>query len=180
MSTPMVANSSRLVRSPSRKSLTSPLSGHFESKNLARISVWAKVPFSVKSVYMASHWLRTLVLVRIRIKAESGSFCVSKDFADRSFFSHKAIAADSSSVGLEALAAWGLGFVPSKCPQKPFASTASWKRIEKIAQFRPEGSRRGIEVGRWSESAVDDTDITGRAESVESGIVHKRTVSRLI
>src|SRR6266478_3720749 len=156
----MVANSSRLDRSLSRKSLTLALSRHFESKNFARISVWAKVPFSVKSATIASHRLLTVVFDRIRISAESGSFCVSKDFADRSFFSHRVTAAVSSAVGFWALAGWGLGFVPSKCPQNPLASTASWKRMEKMAQFRPEGSRRGTEVGKWSESAIDDTEVT--------------------
>jgi hypothetical protein len=41
---------------------------------------------------------------------------------------------------------------PSKWPQKPFASTASRKRIRKIAQFSPVAWRLGTDDGRASES----------------------------
>jgi hypothetical protein len=40
--------------------------------------------------------------------------------------------------------------VPSKCPHKPFASTASWKRIENAIQFKPFGMSFGTEEGRIS------------------------------
>ena len=55
------------------------------------------------------------------------------------------------SLGLETL---GHGVVPLKWPQKPFASTASWKRREKIAQFMPEASSFGTDDGRVSARAV--------------------------
>jgi len=45
----------------------------------------------------------------------------------------------------------GTGVVPSKCPQNPFASTASQKRTRKIAQFSLVASSFGTEVGRASE-----------------------------
>jgi len=48
----------------------------------------------------------------------------------------------------------GRGVVPSKWPQKPLASTASWKRGENMAQFRPEASSLGTEDGRVSANAV--------------------------
>jgi hypothetical protein len=55
----------------------------------------------------------------------------------------------------------GYGDEPSKWPQKPLASTASWKRKTKIAQLLPEGSSLGMLVGRESESeaVVMDVDI---------------------
>jgi len=49
--------------------------------------------------------------------------------------------------------------VPSKWPQKPLASTASWKRTEKITQLTPLASSLGIEEGRESEREVVATDI---------------------
>ena len=36
--------------------------------------------------------------------------------------------------------------MPSKWPQYPLASTASWKQIEKIAQFNPEASSLGMVI----------------------------------
>ena len=51
---------------------------------------------------------------------------------------------------------------PSKCPQKPFASTVSVKRTEKMAQFIPEESSLGTVDGRVSdrEVAVDIAEVS--------------------
>jgi len=53
--------------------------------------------------------------------------------------------------------------VPSKWPQKPFASIASWKRTEKITQLTPLASSLGIEDGRESEREVVVTDMVQSA-----------------
>lgn len=45
--------------------------------------------------------------------------------------------------------------VPSKWLQKPFASIVSWKRTEKMAQFRPLESSFGMDEGKESDSDVD-------------------------
>jgi hypothetical protein len=44
----------------------------------------------------------------------------------------------------------GRGVEPSKWPQNPFASIASWKRIENAVQFNPVGRSLGTEEGRIS------------------------------
>jgi len=59
----------------------------------------------------------------------------------------------SAAVGV-ALAAIGQLADPSKWPQKPFASTASWKRNLKIAQLYPEVSSVGTDDGSASEIAA--------------------------
>ena len=48
----------------------------------------------------------------------------------------------------------GQGVLPSKWPQYPLASMASWKCKEKIAQFKPEESSLGTEDGRELARAV--------------------------
>jgi len=48
----------------------------------------------------------------------------------------------------------GRGLVPSKWPQNPLASTASWKRTENIAQLIPVDSSFGIDEGSESERDV--------------------------
>jgi len=42
--------------------------------------------------------------------------------------------------------------------------------MEKMAQLRPEGSRHGIEVSRWSESAVNNTEVMGAAELIAAAL----------
>jgi hypothetical protein len=44
----------------------------------------------------------------------------------------------------------GQGMLPSKCPHSPFPWTTIWKRSAKIAQFAPDTSNLGTEVGRTS------------------------------
>jgi len=66
--------------------------------------------------------------------------------------------------------------VPSKCPQNPFALTASQKQTRKIAQFSPVASSFGTEVGRASErEAVVTADI---AVHVEQEIGYLKQLSR--
>jgi len=48
---------------------------------------------------------------------------------------------------------------PSKWPQKPFPSTASWKQTKKIGQLDPQDSSFGTMEGRESER--DTVDIVG-------------------
>jgi hypothetical protein len=58
-------------------------------------------------------------------------------------------------VGLFGFTASGQGLVLAKWPQKPFASTASQKHTEKMAQLRLDESSFGTELDSWSESEVD-------------------------
>lgn len=60
----------------------------------------------------------------------------------------------------------GRGSEPSKWPQKPFASTASWNRTEKMAQFKPVASSLGIEEGRESAREVVVKDMVNASASV--------------
>jgi hypothetical protein len=53
----------------------------------------------------------------------------------------------------------GFGEVPSKWPQKPFTSIASWKWIENMVQFKPMGSSLGMDDGRMSVVASVVVDI---------------------
>src|SRR6266478_6186939 len=121
----MEASSSLLVHNESKNSCTSPFSGHFRSRNFAHISVWANMPFSLYLYTIASHHCFTVILEQTRISVELGSFWVSKNFANRSSFSHASIAVFSAAVGALGVAAAGVGSVPLKWPQNPFASTAS-------------------------------------------------------
>jgi len=66
----------------------------------------------------------------------------------------------SAAVGV-ALAAIGRLADPSKWSQKPFASTASWKRKTKIAQLDPEALSRGTVNGNVSEREAVMIDIYG-------------------
>src|SRR6266545_905300 len=94
---------------------------------------------------------------------ESGNFCVSNDFADRSFLSHWAFTVVSSAVEIAASANTGAGVDPSKCPQKPLVSMASWNLKMKIAQFIPKASSLGTDNGRASESeAIVIVDMVSR------------------
>ena len=52
----------------------------------------------------------------------------------------------------------GDGSVPSKCPQKPLASTASIKRTKKIAQLSPSASSFGTVEGKVSDKDDVVTD----------------------
>ena len=81
---------------------------------------------------------------------------MSKAFADRSSFNHCSRASASPFSGGELIV--GFGEVPLKCPQKPFASIASLKRMEKAVQFKPVGKSLGTDDGRISVvvKVVDD------------------------
>src|SRR6266545_1847104 len=119
--------------------------------------------FFENSFTTTSHFSLTITFAWIIMTIESGNFCVSNDFADRSFLFHWAFVAVSSVVGFAASANTGVGIDPSKCPQKPLASTASWNLKTKIAQFVPEASSLGTDDGRASESeAVVIVDMVSR------------------
>ena len=101
---------------------------------------------------------------------ESGIFWVSNDLADRSSLSHFSIVANSVSVRAlvvvfpsESVTLTGTSDgrepVPSKWPQNPFASIASWKRTKKMAQLRPLASSLGMEEGNESDNDVVVTDM---------------------
>ena len=98
---------------------------------------------------------------------------MSKDLAERSSLSHLSTAAISVSLGGEVIvfpsspvtltgSADGREAVPSKWLQNPFASIASWKRTEKMAQLRPLASSFGIEDGKESDNEVVVTDMVGK------------------
>src|SRR5271154_271946 len=122
---------------------------------------------------MALQRFSTEVFEHMHIKLESGIFWLSKDFAERSSFSHWVVAATYSS-GVKPVAALvivpsgatiagvpgtGRCVWPSKWPQNPLASIASRKRISKIAQLVPVLSSLGTEEGRVSERDVAVTDM---------------------
>ena len=98
---------------------------------------------------------------------------MSKDFAERSSFSHWVVWAENSS-GVRPIADvitvpsgpivagvpdTGRLVLPSKWPQNPFASTASRKRISKIAQLVPVISSLGTEEGSVLERDVAVIDM---------------------
>jgi len=84
------------------------------SRKQARSSVCTKVPFWVNSIVIASQCSFTDVLFQMHIRAESGSFCVSRDLAKHSSLSHFSIAVSSLAVGADLMAAVGQGVVPEK------------------------------------------------------------------
>ena len=67
----------------------------------------------------------------------------------------------------------GWGSVPSKWPQYPFACTASSKRIEKIAQFKPEALSLGIDDGRVSARVVAVAVDTAGNERGHRGVLRR-------
>jgi len=86
------------------------------------------------------------------------------DFAVCSFLFQRVRASVSAVVAGELTV--GQMVVPSKWPQKPFASSTSWKQSLKTVQFRPVGSSLGIDEGRRSVvvKAVDIvTRVAGKA-----------------
>jgi len=64
----------------------------------------------------------------------------------------------SAVVGAAGLALAGRVADPSKCPQNPFARTASSKRKTKIAQLHPDVSSLGTDEDRASDKAVVTTE----------------------
>jgi hypothetical protein len=94
---------------------------------------------------------------------------VRSAFAERSSFNHWVNVSCSPAAGGELRV--GFGEVPSKWPQKLFASIASLKRMENAVQFKPVGKSLGTDNGRMSVvvSAVVVVDIrTERHDSYKS------------
>src|SRR6266702_3041837 len=149
--TPTAASSSRLTRIWPRNVRISPPRGQRISENAVSKSASAYWLFTLNSVLTLVQ--RSLAEVRDfkRTAVESGRRWESRYLATISSCLQSATAFSSASVEVVALAGTGQGVVPSKCPHFWLASIASWKRMEKIAQLDPLGSRRGMEVGRGSD-----------------------------
>jgi len=69
----------------------------------------------------------------------------------------------------------GRTLVPSKWPQYPLASTASWKQIEKTAQFRPDASSFGTLDGSVSAREVAVTEDMMDNEMDHRGVLRRET-----
>ena len=133
VSMPTIANSSCFMHRESRNSQTLPFSRHFMSRKRVQSSVCANMPFWVNSMVIASQCSFTDDLFQTHIKAESGSFCVSKDLAECLSFSHFSIAVCSSAVGADGSAGEGDGVVPESDPR----SISSEQRLQNRWKIQP-------------------------------------------
>ena len=95
---------------------------------------------------------------------ESGIHCVSRCLARLLSFHHLFDAVVSAAIGVADTA--GEVEVPSKWDQSSLASTATWKRKEKMAQFVPLTSSLGMFDGRVSVVIGTAVDISMNGELI--------------
>ena len=106
----------------------------------------------------------TVVRFRMCNVVESGIRCVSRCLARLSSFHHLFDAVVLAAVGVADTA--GEVEVPSKWDQSSLASTATWKRKEKVAQFVPLTLSLGTFDGRVSVVIGTAVDILTNGELI--------------
>src|SRR6266550_644228 len=121
--------------------------------------------FTVNSLTIADQMLATDPFQRYFINVESDSFCISKYFANDSFFCQLASSLVCFFFSVSVASSFnadGLGFDPSNCPRTSFWSTAIRKRFWKTTQLALDESKRSTsaekldkETGVQSELSFD-------------------------